>query len=154
MRIIASLIAFGLLAASAAAAEKESSFSTFFKNLRDSLAKSAVAAERKANRGGSVAAVRGASQSSSLADPNEVSIKGDARSRRAKKIEEENAELEKAAQLAVDGKTDEALKAFEDFKTKHPKSSGVKKADEAIAMLKAQKAGGEAPAPAAEPAKN
>lgn len=95
-------------------------FAGFLKNLRLKLEQSAVAAERK--KGRSVAAVRGAKQTNELADPNEPSLKGDARSRKLKQQAEQDAELLKATQLAEQGKTAEALAAFKAFQKAHPKA--------------------------------
>ena len=136
-----------LLAGPLRAAEKDSGFMSFFKNLKANLEKSAVSAERKKGRGGSVAAVRGAGQTSSLADPNETVLRGDRASQQAKKAAVEDAEIEKAVDLILAGKTDDGIKALEAFKAKHPKSKNIAKVNEAIAQAKA------ASQPAAEPAK-
>lgn len=117
------------------------SFSSFFKNLKHSLEQSAVAAQRKKGRGAAVAAVRGASQSSELADPNEPTLKGDSRSRRLAKKAAEDAELMKATELVEQGKTAEALAAFKAFQKKHPRSH---KEDVAKAIAELSKAAPEA----------
>lgn len=133
------------------------SIMTFFKNLKSTLSQSAVQGERKKARGaGSVAAVRGAGQYSELADPNEPIIKGDVRAKRAKKTLAEDAEFEKAVSLVLAGKTDEGIKALEDFKARHPKSRNLASVDEAIAKAKAlaaEKAEKTAESPKTEPAK-
>jgi hypothetical protein len=106
---------------------------TFFRHLKESLAQSAVRGERKHNRVGSVAAVRGADQSSSpLGDPNEPVLKGDARSKKDKIAMSEDAEFSKAVDLVLAGKTDDGVKALESFKAKHPKSHSLAKVQEAI----------------------
>ncbi|HAZ07052.1 MAG TPA: hypothetical protein DCZ01_00705 [Elusimicrobia bacterium] len=129
------------------------SIMTFFKNLKSTLSQSAVQGERKKARGaGSVAAVRGAGQYSELADPNETSLKGDARAKRAKKALAEDAEFEKGVSLVLAGKTDEGIKALEAFKVKYPKSRSLASVDEAIAKAKAL-AAEKAESPKAEPAK-
>ena len=111
---------------------------TFFRHLKESLTQSAVQSQRKKNRVGSVAAVRGADQSSSpLGDPNEPVIKGDSRSRKEKLAQAEDAEFSKGVDLILTGKNDEGVAALEDFKTKHPKSRRLDKVQQAIAPAKA-----------------
>ena len=109
---------------------------TFFRHLKDSLSQSAVSGERKRNRIGSVAAVRGTDLSSPVADPNEPVLKGDARSRRDKAAQAEDAEFAKAVDLVLGGKPDEGVKALEAFKTKHPKSRSLDKVQQAIDAAK------------------
>lgn len=124
------------------AAKAAFSFGGFFKNLKESLEKSAIAGERKKGRGAAVAAVRGAGQKSELADPNEPTLKGDSRSKRMAKQAAEDDELLKATVLAEQGKTTEALAAFQTFQKAHPKSH---KEDVEKAISELQKAvGGEA----------
>jgi hypothetical protein len=138
------------------AAAPKDSIMTFFKHLKESLAQSAVSGERKKSgrRSGSVAAVRGASQSSSLADPNEPVLKGDVRSKKDKIAMAEDAELSKGVDLVLAGKTEEGVKALEDFKVKHPKSHNLEKVQQAIDQAKALGAAKpeDAAAPAAAPA--
>ena len=122
------------------AAQDSTPFVTFFKHLKESLSQSAVAAERKKGRGGSVAAVRGANQSSPLADPDRTTLKGDAASARLKRQAAEDLEFEKAVDLVLAGKTAEGAKALEVFKAKHPKSMSVRRVDEALEQLKAMQA--------------
>lgn len=105
---------------------------TFFRHLKESLSQSAVQGQRKHNRVGSVAAVRGADQASPLADPNEPVLKGDARSKKDKVAMAEDAEFAKAVDLVLAGKTDDGVKALEAFKTKHPKSHSLEKVQQAI----------------------
>src|SRR5580704_15451754 len=100
-RILSAALAALLLASSARAEDKPAptareSVMTFFRHLKESLAQSAVQGERKKSRIGSVAAVRGADQSSSLSDPNEPVLKGDARSKKNKAAMAEDAEFAKA----------------------------------------------------------
>jgi hypothetical protein len=132
------------------------SIMTFFKHLKESLSQSAVSSERKhaGRRGSSVAAVRGASQNSAMADPNEPSLKGDARSKKEKAAMAEDAEFAKGVDLVLAGKVDEGVKALEDFKVKHPKSHSLEKVQEAIDQAKALAAQKPAavPAPAAQAA--
>lgn len=105
---------------------------TFFRHLKESLSQSAVQGERKHNRVGSVAAVRGADQSSPLADPNEPVLKGDARSKKDKAAMAEDAEFAKAVDLVIAGKTQDGVRALEAFKAQHPKSRNLSKVDQAI----------------------
>ena len=128
---------------------------TFFQHLKESLTQSAVQGQRKRNRVGSVAAVRGAPQDSPLADPNEPVLKGDARSKKDKIAMAEDAEIEKAVDLVLTGKTDDGVKALEAFKSKHPKSHNLDKVQQAIEVAKgmgAQKPVDAAAAPSAAPA--
>ncbi|MDE2141304.1 MAG: hypothetical protein KGJ84_02685 [Elusimicrobia bacterium] len=132
------------------------SIMTFFRHLRESLSQSAVQAERKKSgrRSGSVAAVRGASQASSLGDPNETTLKGDVRSRKDKLVMAEDAEFAKGVDLILAGKTGEGVKALEDFKTAHPKSRELAKVQDAIDRAKGLPAAKPAEAAAApEPVK-
>ncbi len=105
---------------------------TYFRHLKESLSQSAVQGQRKRNRVGSVAAVRGADQSSPLADPNEPVLKGDARSKKDKISLAEDAEFAKAVDLVLAGKADEGVKELEAFKAKHPKSRNLDKIQKAI----------------------
>jgi hypothetical protein len=109
---------------------------TFFRHLKDSLAQSAVAGQRKHNRVGSVAAVRGGYQGSPLADPNEPVLKGDERSKRDKVAMDEDAEFAKAVDLILGGKADDGIKALAEFKVKHPKSRNLDKVQQAIDQAK------------------
>lgn len=130
---------------------------TFFRHLKESLSQSAVRRERKKNRVGSVAAVRGADQSSSLADPDEPTLKGDVRSRRLKAAAAEDAEFAKGVDLILAGKTAEGVQALEAFKAKHPKSRSldqVKMALDRAQSLDADKAAAPPAAPKPEPAKD
>ena len=144
-----------LLLAGAARAEDpkpaptaKESVMTFFRHLKDSLSQSAVQGERKHARGASVAAVRGADQSSPLADPNEPVLRGDARSKKDKVAMAEDAEFAKAVDLVIAGKTDDGIAALEAFKSKHPKSRSLDKVQQAIDQAKALTAQA-VPAPAA-----
>jgi hypothetical protein len=153
-KIAAAALAALLMSGSARAQDKPApsareSVMTFFRHLKESLSQSAVQGERKKNRVGSVAAVRGADQTSSLGDPNAPVLKGDARSKKEKSAMAEDAEFAKAVDLVIAGRTDDGIKALEDFKTKHPKSHDLAKVQEAIDQAKAL-AGNAAPTPAAE----
>src|ERR1035437_811339 len=157
MKMIVAALAALLLAGPVRAEDKPAptareSVMTFFRHLKDSLAQSAVQGERKKARVGMVAAVRGADQSSPLADPNEPGLKGDARSKKGKIALAEDAEFSKAVDLVINGKTDEGVKALEDFKAKHPKSHNMDKVQQAIDQAKSlntEKAAVAPPAPAA-----
>lgn len=154
MKLIAALLAVVLLAPVMARAEDKpakSGLSTWWKQFKDSLEKSAVSGERKKGANAkAVAAVRGKDQTTQLADPNEPTTIGDAKSRRLAKQAAEDADLLKATQLVEQGKTAEALEAFKAFQKAHPKSH-KEDVESAIAELgKAE--GGAAAEPAAEPA--
>jgi len=145
-----------LLLAGAARAEDpkpapttKQSILTFFKHLKESLSQSAVSGERKKGRAGAVAAVRGADQKSSLADPDAPVLKGDPRSKKEKAAAAEDAEFAAAVDLVLQSKIDAGVKALEEFKAKHPKSRNLGKAQEAIDQAKAL-AGEKAAAPAGE----
>jgi hypothetical protein len=154
-KILTAALAALLLAGSARAEDPKpapaakDSIMTYFRHLREALSQSAVAGERKkgGRRSTSVAAVRGASQSSTLGDPNEPTLKGDARSKKDKVSLAEDAEFAKGVDLILAGKTDEGVKALEAFKAAHPKSH-VTDVQDALDHAKALTA-----APAPEPAK-
>jgi hypothetical protein len=133
-----------------AAAPAKSGWADFFKNLKNTLAQSAVGGERKKGRGAQgVAAVRGAGQGKkNIADPNEPGLMGDAKSAKVKKELAWDMELEAAVDLIGKGKHEEAIKALEAFKTAHPKhrAEDVAKAIEGAKALAAEKGA----APAAE----
>lgn len=153
IRIFAAALAALLFSGAARADDKPAptareSVMTFFRHLKESLSQSAVQGQRKKSRVGSVAAVRGADQASPLADPNEPVLKGDARSKKDKIAMAEDAEFAKAVDLVIAGKTDEGVKALEDFKGKHPKSRSLDKVQQAIDQAKALNAAAAA-APAA-----
>ena len=116
---------------------RKDSVMMFFKHLKEELSQSAVKGQRKKNRVGSVAAVRGAEQSSPMADPNEPTLRGDARSKKDKIAMAEDAEFAKAVDLVVSGKTDAGVKALEAFRAAHPKSHSLDKVQEAIDQAKA-----------------
>ena len=158
MKITTAALAALLLAGSARAEDPKpaptakESVMTFFRHLKESLSESAVQGQRKHNKVGSVAAVRGENQASSLADPNEPALKGDSRSRKEKLAKAEDAEFAKAVDLVLAGKSEEGVKALEEFKAKHPKSHSLDKVQEAIDAAKgmgAQKSADAVPAPAA-----
>jgi hypothetical protein len=131
---------------------------TFFHHLKEALSQSAVSGERKkGHQAVSVAAVRGADQSSSrLADLDEPVMIGDAGSTRDKAAMAEDAEFAKAVDLVLAGKSAEGVKALEAFKAAHPKSHSddVQKAIDQANTLNASAApapSGGAPAPAEAP---
>jgi hypothetical protein len=157
MKITTAALAVLLLAGAALAEDPKpaptakESVMTFFRHLKESLQESAVQGQRKHNKVGSVAAVRGENQVSSLADPNEPALKGDARSRKEKLAKAEDAEFAKAVDLILAGKSEDGVKALEEFKTKYPKSRSLDKVQEAIDAAKgmgAQKSADAPPAPA------
>lgn len=109
----------------------------FFKNLKNTLSQSAVGGERKRGRSAAVAAVRGRPQRD-MADPNEPTLKGDAKSAKAKKEMALDAELEASVDLLSKGQLGEGLKGLEAFKISHQKhrSGDVDRAiDGAKAMI-------------------
>ncbi len=117
-------------AAPKAAAPAKSSWSDFFKNLKSTLAQSAVSGERKKGKGAQgVAAVRGKPQT--YADPNEPGLKGDSKSAKAKREMGYDMELEASVDLLGKGKLEEGLKGLEAFKVAHPKHR-VEDVDKAI----------------------
>ena len=156
MKLILTAVVAVLLAVPARADEKaapaKSSWSDFFKNLKSSLAQSAVGGERKKGRGAQgVAAVRGAGQGKkNIADPNEPGLKGDSRSAKLKKEMGYDLELETAVDMIAKGNLDEGLKALETFKKDHPKhkAEDVDKAIEGAKAMIAEKSA--APAAAKE----
>ena len=123
-----------------AAAPAKTSWSDFFKTLKNNLAKSAVSGERKKMRGAqSVGAVRGKGQS--YADPNEPGLKGDVKSAKAKKEMAYDSELEACVDQVSGGKAEEGLKCLETFKVAHPKhqTESVDKAIEGAKAMIAEK---------------
>ncbi|MBI4060359.1 MAG: hypothetical protein HY403_02900 [Elusimicrobia bacterium] len=151
--IIVVVVLAAALAAPARAEEKtavpaKSGWSDFFKNLKNTLAQSAVGGERKKGRSAQgVAAVRGKSQT--YADPNEPGIKGDSKSARAKKAMGYDAELEALIDQLAKGQLEEGLRGLEAFKAAHPKhrTEDVDKAIDGAKAMIAEK--GAAPADSA-----
>jgi hypothetical protein len=159
-KILAGALAVMALAGPARADDKTApaptareSVMTFLRHLKETLAQSAVQGERKKGRVGSVAAVRGADQSSPLADPDEPVLIGDARSKKDKAALAEDAEFAKAVDLLLAGNEAGGIKALEDFKAKHPKSRNLDKVQQAIDQAKSlnaeKTAAAASPAPAA-----
>jgi TolA-binding protein len=109
---------------------------TFFKHLKESLSESAVQGQRKKGRVGSVAAVRGESQVSALADPNEPVLKGDPRAKKDKLAAAEDSEFAKAVDFVLAGKVEEGVKALQEFTAKYPKSRNLDKVQQAINQAK------------------
>lgn len=143
MKLILAVVIAAILVIPVRAEEKsgvpaKSAWSDFFKNLKNTLAQSAVGGERKKGRSAtSVAAVRGEGQAKkNIADPNEPGLKGDVKSARAKKEMGYDLELEAAVDLLGSGKADEGLKALEAFKAAHPKHR-IADVDKAIEGAKA-----------------
>ena len=124
--------------AAKSAAPAKTSWSDFFKNLKNTLEKSAVSGERKKGRtSGGVAAVRGDDQmKKNIADPNEPGLKGDSRAAKAKKEGGYDKVLAAAVELIAKGKLEDGLKAVEDFKLTHTKYR-VEDVDKAIEGAKA-----------------
>lgn len=150
LAVVAVALALGTSTESARADEKaaapaKSGWSDFFKNLKNTLAQSAVGGERKKGRGAQgVAAVRGSGQGKkNIADPNEPGLKGDSRSAKVKKELAYDAELETSIDLLAKGKLEEGLKGLEAFKASHPKHrpEDVEKAIEGAKAMIAEKGG-------------
>lgn len=125
MKLILVAVFAALLVTGARAQEKaapaKSNWSDFFKNLKSTLAQSAVSGERKKGRNAQgVAAVRGKKQGN-MADPNEPSIKGDVKAAKARREQALNDELAASLELITKGKPEEGLKGLEAFKEAHPK---------------------------------
>ncbi len=146
--IVAAVIAAALVLPARAeekAAPAKSGWSDFFKNLKSTLAQSAIGGERKKGRGAQgVAAVRGSGQGKkNIADPNEPGLKGDSRSAKVKKEMGYDLELEAAVDLLSKGKLNEGLKGLESFKVAHPKhrTGDVDKAIEGAKAMIAEKSG-------------
>lgn len=136
-------------------AAAKSSWATFLKNFRDSLAQSAVSGERKKTRGAQgVAAVRGKKQKN-IADPNEPGLKGDAGSAKERKARLLDDELAPSVELLAAGKFEAALIGLEKFKASHPKhmTEDVDKAIEGAKAQIAEKEKAAAAAPATDTAK-
>lgn len=150
--VLAAMLVIPARAEDKAASPAKSSWSDFFKNLKNSLAQSAVGGERKKGRGAQgVAAVRGAGQAKkNIADPNEPGLKGDTKSAKAKKEMGYDMELEASIDQLAQGKLDEALKGLEAFKAAHPKhrAEDVDKAIEGAKAMIAERASGTPAAPA------
>lgn len=148
--VLAAMLVIPARAEDKAALPTKSSWSDFFKNLKNTLGASAVGGERKHGKGAqSVAAVRGAGQAKkNIADPNEPGLKGDTKSAKAKKELGYDMELEASVDLLAQGKLDEALKGLEAFKAAHPKhrTEDVDKAIEGAKAMIAERANGTPPA--------
>jgi len=151
--ILAAALAVALIAPARAEdapkAPAKTGWADFLKNLRNTLAQSAVSGERKKARGTQVAAVRGKRQKN-IADPNEPGLKGDAGSAKERKERALDDELAPSVELLAEGKFEAALKGLEKFKAAHPKHM-TESVDKAIEGAKAQMAEKGA-APAAETA--
>jgi hypothetical protein len=100
--------------------EAKSSWATFLKSVRSTLAASAVGGERKKGNRVLVAAVRGRKQKN-MADPNEPTLKGDKSSAKAKAEAQYDSELDLSVALIEIGELEKALAGLEAFKTAHPK---------------------------------
>ena len=141
--------------AAPAAPTVRESVMTYFRHLKQALAQSAIADQRRNERGAAVAAVRGGDQTTVAADPNQPAIKGDAAASKAAKQRIEDKELEGDLDLLINGKTENGIKALEAFKTKHPKSHNLASVQEAIDKAKSLSVDKTTDAPAsAAPAKN
>jgi len=146
--VVAAFLVLPARADGKAAVPAKSGWSDFFKNLKNTLASSAVGGERKKGRGAQgVAAVRGEGQAKkNIADPNEPGIKGDSRSAKVKRELGYDMELEAAVDQLGKGKFDEGLKGLENFKVAHPKhrADDVEKAIEGAKVMIAERENGAA----------
>jgi TolA-binding protein len=126
------------------------SLRTYFKHLKQGLMESSVEGVYQKRGLVAVAAVRGAGQGDERSDPGKPGMKNPAKEKKIKVRKAEARELEKAVDLAVEGKYDEALAAMEKFEKAHPKSALLSDAKEAKGKVReaaeAQKAEGGAPA--------
>ncbi|MFA5140486.1 MAG: hypothetical protein WC728_14750 [Elusimicrobiota bacterium] len=122
----------------AAAPAKDSSVKTWFKHWRLALQKSVVEGRYRKMKATSVAAVRGASQAEE--DPTKPYWKGSWSEKRAAERMAERKELEAAVSLILDGKTEEAERAFSAFEQTHPRSSFLQDIKDARAQIAAMKA--------------
>ena len=143
MKLILTVAVAAMLVLPVRAEEKDavpakSSWSDFFKNLKSTLAQSAVGGERKkGRRAQGVAAVRGEGQAlKNIADINEPGIKGDIKSAKAKKEMGYDIALEAAIDQLAKGNLEEGLQSLETFKAAHPKHR-VEDVDKAIEGAKA-----------------
>jgi len=121
MRYLALLL---MLAVGAhAEGSKWDSLKTYFKHLKEGLMESSVEGFYQKRGVVAVAAVRGANQSDEKSDLSKPAMKDPAREKKIKVRKVEAREFEKAVDLAVGGKFDEAGVALEAFEKAHPKSS-------------------------------
>jgi hypothetical protein len=157
MKLIFAAAVAVLLAAPARAEEKaapaKSGWAGFFKNLKYQLSQSAVSGQQRRGKTATiVAAVRGKDQMKNIADLNEPSLKGDAKSARLKR----DAALDKELSLSVEkfekSNLEGVLKDLEAFKSEHPKHRAAD-VDQFIEGVKAQIAEKDVAAPAAPAAK-
>jgi hypothetical protein len=127
---------------------------TYFKHLKQGLMDSSVEGVYQKRGVVAVAAVRGANQGDDKSDLSRPSMKDPIQEKKIKVRKAEAREFEKAADLAVAGKYEEASAALEAFEKAHPKSTLLEDVKDAKSKVKeaieAQKA--EAAKPA-EPAK-
>ncbi|MBI5241126.1 MAG: hypothetical protein HY926_11690 [Elusimicrobia bacterium] len=145
-------LALALMLAAGAHAEgsKWDSLKTYFKHLKQGLMESSVEGVYQKRGVVAVAAVRGAAQGDEKSDLSKPGMKDPAKERKIKVRKAEAREFEKAVDLAVAGKYDEALAALEAFGKAHPKSTLLGDVKEAKGKVKEAQA--EA-AKAAEPVK-
>ncbi|MBI3289085.1 MAG: hypothetical protein HYZ74_06175 [Elusimicrobia bacterium] len=132
--VVAAFLILPVRAEEKPAAAAKGGWASFFKDLKDKLAQSAVSGERKKGRG-AVAAVRGKKQKD-MADPNEPTIKGDSKSAKAQKEMALDAEFETSVDQLAKGELEKGLKGLQAFKTAHPKHR-VEDVDKAIDGAKA-----------------
>jgi TolA-binding protein len=115
---------------------KWDSLKTYFKHLKQGLMESSVEGVYQKRGLVAVAAVRGAKQGDEKSDPSKPGMKDPVKEKRVKVRKAEAREFEKAVDLAVAGKYDEALAALGRFEKAHPKSTLLADVKEAKGKVK------------------
>lgn len=117
---LAALVALLAAPAFAQGTAKKLSWSEYLKDLKNRLTTSAVGEQRKAH--GIVAAVRGADQDKkNMADPENPTIKGSKKDKRAKETLELDKKFEDAVNLLIDKKFEPGIAALESLQKDNPK---------------------------------
>ena len=129
------------------------SLRTYFKHLKQGLMESSVEGSYQKRGSAAVAAVRGAKQGDDKSDLSKPGMKDPAKEKKIKVRKAEAREFEKAADLAVGGKYDEAMAALEAFEKAHPKSNLLEDVKEAKGKVKEAQEAQKAEAGKAAPAK-
>ena len=101
---------------------KWDSLKTYFKHLKQGLMESSVEGVYQKRGLVAVAAVRGAKQGDEKSDLSKPGMKDPVKEKKIKVRKAEAREFEKAADLAMAGKYEEAAAALEAFEKAHPKS--------------------------------
>jgi len=133
---------------------KWGSVKTYFKHLKEGLMESSVEGYYQKRNFTAVAAVRGPDRGDEKSDLSKPAMKDPVKVKKIKVRKAEAKEFEKAADLAVAGKFEEAAAAFEAFEKAHPQSTLLEDVREAMGKAKeALAAQKEEAAKTAEPAK-